>query len=42
MGGDKMNFKNLTVISVDQENKLIYIKGAIPGRRGTVIEIKQK
>ena len=42
MGGDKMTFKNLTVISVDNENKLIYIKGAIPGRRGTVIEIKQK
>jgi large subunit ribosomal protein L3 len=42
MGGDKMTFKNLTVISVDAENKLIYIKGAIPGRRGTVIEIKQK
>lgn len=42
MGGDKMTFKNLTVISVDQENKLIYIKGAIPGRRGTIIEIKQK
>ncbi len=42
MGGDKMTFKNLTVISVDSENKLIYIKGAIPGRRGTVIEIKQK
>lgn len=42
MGGDRMTFKNLTVISVDSENKLIYIKGAIPGRRGTVIEIKQK
>ena len=42
MGGDKMTFKNLTVISVDAENKLIYIKGAIPGRRGTIIEIKQK
>lgn len=42
MGGDRMTFKNLTVISVDSENKLIYIKGAIPGRRGTIIEIKQK
>lgn len=42
MGGDRMTFKNLTVISVDAENKLVYIKGAIPGRRGTVIEIKQK
>lgn len=42
MGGDRMTFKNLTVISVDTENKLVYIKGAIPGRRGTVIEIKQK
>lgn len=42
MGGDNMTFKNLTVVSVDSENKLIYIKGAIPGRRGTIIEIKQK
>ena len=42
MGGDMMTFKNLTVISVDTENKLMYIKGAIPGRRGTIIEIKQK
>jgi large subunit ribosomal protein L3 len=42
MGGDKMTFKNLTVVSVDTENKLIYIKGAVPGRRGTVVEIVQK
>ncbi len=42
MGGDKMTFKNLTVISIDQDNKLMYIKGAIPGRRGTIIEVKQK
>ncbi len=42
MGGDSMTFKNLVVLSIDNDNKLIYIKGAIPGRRGTLIEIKQK
>lgn len=42
MGGDKMTFKNLLIVSVDTENKLMYIKGAVPGRRGTVVEIIQK
>lgn len=42
MGGDRMTFKNLVVLSVDTENKLMYIKGAIPGRRGTVVEVLQK
>ena len=40
MGGDKVTVKNLEVVEVDSENNLIAIKGAIPGRRGTLIIIK--
>ena len=39
MGGDRMTFKNLTVARVDKENNQIFIKGAIPGRKGTLVEI---
>lgn len=42
MGGDKMTFKNMTIVAVDTDNNLLYIKGAVPGRRGTVVEITQK
>lgn len=40
MGGDRITVKNLRVVAVDPENKQILISGAIPGRRGTLIEIK--
>lgn len=40
MGGDKITVKNLEVIEVDKENNLIALKGAIPGRKGTLIIIK--
>lgn len=38
-GGDTVTVKGLKVIAVDAENSLIYISGAVPGRRGTVISI---
>jgi len=37
MGGDKVTVKNLEVVEVDKENNLIAIKGAIPGRKGTLV-----
>jgi len=40
MGGDRITVKNLEVVEVDKENNLIAIKGAIPGRRGTLVMIK--
>ena len=40
MGGDKVTVKNLEIIEVDKENNLIAIKGAIPGRKGTLVMIK--
>ena len=39
MGGDRITIKNLEVIGVDEENNQLLIKGAIPGRRGTLVEI---
>jgi len=40
MGGDRITVKNLTVIKVDSERNQMYIEGAVPGRRGTLIEIR--
>jgi len=38
-GGDRITTKNLEVSHIDAQNNLIYIKGAIPGRKGTEIEV---
>ena len=40
MGGDKVTVKNLTVLQVDKENGILYLSGAVPGRRGTLVEVK--
>jgi large subunit ribosomal protein L3 len=39
MGSDTVTIKNLKVLGVDTDNNKILISGAIPGRRGTIIEI---
>lgn len=40
MGGDRVTVKGLTILGVDTENNLLLISGAVPGRRGTLIEVK--
>ncbi len=40
MGGDRITVKNLKVIAIDMEANQMMIKGAIPGRRGTILEIR--
>lgn len=39
MGSDKITQKNLKVVSVDKENNILLVKGAIAGKRGTLVEI---
>ncbi|MCD6528353.1 50S ribosomal protein L3 [bacterium] len=39
MGGKRTTVKNLEVVMVDKENNLLGVKGAVPGRRGTLLEI---
>lgn len=40
MGGERISVKNLKIAKVDTENQTLLIKGAIPGRRGTLIEVR--
>jgi large subunit ribosomal protein L3 len=39
MGSDRITQKNLQVVLVDKENNLMLVKGAIAGKRGTLVEI---
>jgi large subunit ribosomal protein L3 len=39
-GGDRVTVKNLTVLGVDQENNQLLVSGAVPGRKGTLVEIR--
>jgi large subunit ribosomal protein L3 len=39
MGSDRVTVKNLKVLHVDSATNTLYISGAVPGRRGTLIEI---
>ena len=39
MGNDRITVRNLEIVGVDVENNQLLIKGAIPGRRGTLVEI---
>jgi large subunit ribosomal protein L3 len=40
MGSDRVTVKNLTVLDVDAENGLILVRGAVPGKRGTLLELR--
>lgn len=40
MGGDRTTIRNLKVLQVDNEDHQLVIEGAVPGRRGTLVEIK--
>lgn len=39
LGGRRATSKNLTVVKVDAEKNLLYISGAIPGARNSVVKI---
>jgi large subunit ribosomal protein L3 len=40
MGGDTVTIQNLIINSVDKENNLLNIQGAIPGSKNSIIRIK--
>jgi len=40
MGGERITVKNLKIARVDAENNILAVKGAVPGRRGTLVEIR--
>lgn len=42
MGSDRVTIKNLEVLAVDPKNNTMLVSGAMPGRRGTLVEVKSK
>ena len=40
MGADRVTVKNLEIIKIDKENNLLVIRGAIPGIKGALLEIR--
>ncbi len=39
MGGERVTVKNLKVLQIDKDTDTLVLSGAIPGRRGTLIEV---
>jgi large subunit ribosomal protein L3 len=40
MGGDRITVKNLKVLQIDKASNTLVISGAIPGRPGTMVEVR--
>ena len=40
MGGDRITVKNLKVLQIDKENNVLVLSGAVPGRRGALVEVR--
>lgn len=40
MGGDTITVKNLKVLQVNVEENVILVSGAVPGRKGTFVEVR--
>lgn len=40
MGGDRVTVKNLKIAQINNESNILLVSGAIPGRRGTLVEIR--
>lgn len=39
MGNDTVTVKGLRVVAVDTENNVLFVSGAVPGRRGTLLTV---
>ena len=42
MGGDRITVSNLKILAVDADTNTLLVEGAVPGRRGTILEIVAK
>jgi large subunit ribosomal protein L3 len=41
MGGERVTAQNLEIVMVDPERNLLAIKGAVPGAKNGLVEIRQ-
>ncbi|MCD4651861.1 MAG: 50S ribosomal protein L3 [Candidatus Cloacimonetes bacterium] len=42
MGTDRVSVKNERVIKVDEENNLLFVAGAVPGHRNSIVTLKKE
>jgi len=40
MGSERITVQNLEIVKVDSERNLLLVKGAVPGHKGTLLEIR--
>jgi len=40
MGSDRVTRRSVLIVKIDKENNLIAVKGAVPGSRGSLVEIR--
>jgi large subunit ribosomal protein L3 len=41
MGSDRVTVRNLKIVSVDAENHLLLVDGAVPGARGGYVMVRK-
>lgn len=42
MGHDRVTVKNLQIVKIDADNGVIMVRGAVPGKKGDLVEIKKR
>lgn len=42
MGAERVTVKNLQVVKVDEDNDLIYLKGAVPGGKNSYVALRRR
>lgn len=40
MGSNRITLPSVTIVSIDTDSGIMMVKGAVPGKRGTVVEIR--
>ena len=40
MGGNRTTIKNLKILSINMDSNIMLVSGAVPGRRGTLVEVR--
>ena len=39
LGAEKVTVQNLAVVKVDAENNLLFLKGSVPGAKGSIVSV---
>jgi len=42
MGNDQVTVRGLKIVKIDADNHLLYVKGAVPGTRNSIVTIRRQ